>query len=100
MEEYKVGSICEVIDTLNSKVFANLLGEIVTITSPLKVHSTIPGIYVYEVNDGNIKGTDDEGHSVRFTPPHRTLKLITPPPEGKGLHLILSMFPRVEETVV
>lgn len=98
MNEYKVGSICEVIDTLNSKVFANLLGEIVTITSPLQAHVSLPGVSVYEVNDGQIKVKDEEGYSIRFTPPHRTLRLITPPPEGKGLELILGMFPKVEVT--
>lgn len=100
MEEYRVGSICEVIDTLGSTAFANMLGEIVTITSPLKAHDTKQGVFVYEVNDGKIQAADAWGDNVRFTPPHKTLKLITPPPEGKGLELILGMFPKVEETVV
>lgn len=98
MNEYPVGSICEIIDNLGSAIFHNVVGEIVTITGGLRPHTNpLFGELVYEVNGGNFVASYG-GYEYTFTPPHRCLRLITPPTEGKGLELILRMFPKVEET--
>lgn len=100
MNEYKVGSICEVVDVSGTYVFEHMLHEIVTITGKLRQHKYIEGTYVYDINDSELTGVDKDGEVCTFTPRHQDLKLISPPPEGKGLELILGMFPKVEETVV
>jgi hypothetical protein len=100
MNEYKVGSICEVIDVSCTSVFKYMLNEIVTISGHLRPHKYLEGIFVYDVNSCELTGIDSDGDVCVYTPRHQDLKLITPPPEGKGLELVLGMFPKIEETVV
>lgn len=99
MNEYPVGSICEVIDASGSKYFTHMLGEIVTITSRLRSNRHFPDVFVYDVNERGIEAIDDNGDEIVFTPRHSDLKLIRPPSSEKGLELILGMFPKVTETV-
>ena len=107
MNYYPIGSICEV---LYSPFWPEMIGEIVTIThnyytnpGRIKVPGVIETIFCsigYQVNSGEItKMLLDAKPRVKisvFTPTHENLRLITPPPEGKGLEMILGMFDKMK----
>lgn len=107
MNYYPIGSICEVVDSVG---FTELIGEIVTITHNFYTNPgqfKVPGVVDagfanmgYQVNDGEIikKFLDAKPRAKIsvFTPTHENLRLITPPPEGKGLEMILGMFDKMK----
>lgn len=98
MNYYPIGSICEV---LYSATFPELTGEIVTITHNYYIDplQTPEGPYVgYLVNDGEIRKIipDRTPPTTIFVPKHEQLRLITPPPEGSGLEMILGMFDKMK----
>lgn len=107
MNYFAVGSICEVLYSAN---FPEMVGEIVTITHNYYTHPAyikVPGVIEsilcsigYQVNAGEItKMLLDAKPRVKisvFTPIHENLRLITPPPEGKGLEMILGMFDKMK----